>query len=974
MMRRAFTAIEVLLTLGVIAVTAGVSVPLYRNFQIRNDLDLAVAQTVHGLARAQLLSQSGQSDGAWGFRVPEGTVFTGISYELRDATHDEVISLPQDITVSGVTEVMFERVTGKPSVTGIIIFTAGNGDTRTITVSDQGVLIPSDVAAASSDAFAGGSNASGGSNGSDASGASGGDSSTGSTGGTGGSGGSSTVSSSGGTGGTDGTDGGTTGGSTGDNGGASSSSSSSSTSSVACTDRFSVDDDGTIEAAGTVDATFTVLGTGRKDDDQETSVKFSASDDDGDTWSDLFEGTDVDGGKSHVKKNITAGKKIVFKVHGSRGWLFDKTFRSNDRSGHIRVLRKGDKVPDNAFFKNRDGIPAYLKNILDSDNRISIDKYDAVLLTQLGNVDDNAKFSDAVILVHFDQESGSCARNSDPKFKITFERVENTGKGDTARAVFAGPKPVAYMEDQWIPLLGSGSRTMIDGGMTEDVQGIAVERKDGSIRVLLHGSHPGDGKEIVDARVTFSHATVTGVANDTSGNNKTEDPFNSVVNDGAGGDEVKTASDSGSVLFQTRVTAADDGIIIYWKDIVASSSASSSSAGSRTSSSSDDDQCAASYVLGNNGITLSEEADIGFKILGSYATHGKGGPKVDVRMQVSTDDGVTWKPLFGYKNVKGGEADVLRDLASGTKMRFRVEGRSGWLFNKSTTTGDGTSRIRILKNGDATPNTANFKSPGKLQTFVKSRVSQGKAVASKKELVMLTELQDLDAAADYQDVAVVVTIEKPARGGVCGIPAESSSGSSAEAGSANSGTSGSSHTSVAGSATSSSSSSSSGESDDSKRKITICHFPPGNPKNAQTISVAQSAWASHELHGDRQGACTGDEDGDGIQNGDDLCPGTYVPEGVPTSSLIFKRYALTSNEFAFRQGPRRQVSEFTLSDTRGCSCEQIIDVAENVKAYRFGQFPNLLTQIRSLFPFYTDGARKQGCGKTVLQMVQRNSR
>ena len=316
---------------------------------------------------------------------------------------------------------------------------------------------------------------------------------------------------------------------------------------------------------------------------------------------------------------------------------------------------------------------------------------------------------------------------------------------------------------------------------------------------------------------------------------------------------------------------------------------------------------------------------------------------------------------------------MLRDIASGAKVRFRVEGRSGWLFSKSTSTGDGTSRIRLLKNGDACPNTSEFKHPEKLQSFVKNRISQGKATAAKKELVMLTELQDLNDDADYQDAAVVITIEKPASGGVCGIPAESSSSSAAATSVASSVTSVSSHSSVASSANSSSSKEKESDDDD-KKKVTICHFPPGNPKNAQTISVAKSAWASHEAHGDRQGACSGDEDGDGIQNSDDLCPGTYVPENVPSKGLSFDRYALTSNEFAFRFGPQRKVSEFTLADTHGCSCEQIIDVAENSKQYRFSQFPNLLTQIRSLFPFYTEGAKKNGCGKAVLQMVQKNAK
>lgn len=37
--------------------------------------------------------------------------------------------------------------------------------------------------------------------------------------------------------------------------------------------------------------------------------------------------------------------------------------------------------------------------------------------------------------------------------------------------------------------------------------------------------------------------------------------------------------------------------------------------------------------------------------------------------------------------------------------------------------------------------------------------------------------------------------------------------------------------------------------------ITICHTPPGNPNNKQTLTIPQSAWAAHQAHGDVLGAC-----------------------------------------------------------------------------------------------------------------------
>jgi hypothetical protein len=45
-----------------------------------------------------------------------------------------------------------------------------------------------------------------------------------------------------------------------------------------------------------------------------------------------------------------------------------------------------------------------------------------------------------------------------------------------------------------------------------------------------------------------------------------------------------------------------------------------------------------------------------------------------------------------------------------------------------------------------------------------------------------------------------------------------------------------------------------------EKKITICHYPPGNATNPQEISIAESAWPAHEAHGDLKGKCNPDQE------------------------------------------------------------------------------------------------------------------
>jgi hypothetical protein len=72
-----------------------------------------------------------------------------------------------------------------------------------------------------------------------------------------------------------------------------------------------------------------------------------------------------------------------------------------------------------------------------------------------------------------------------------------------------------------------------------------------------------------------------------------------------------------------------------------------------------------------------------------------------------------------------------------------------------------------------------------------------------------------------------------------------------------------------------------------------------------------------------------DSDDDGIPDAEDICPGTVIPEAVPTESLGVNRFALTDGDAIFdttRSPGKKPGQVLTLADTAGCSCAQIIEV------------------------------------------------
>jgi len=72
-----------------------------------------------------------------------------------------------------------------------------------------------------------------------------------------------------------------------------------------------------------------------------------------------------------------------------------------------------------------------------------------------------------------------------------------------------------------------------------------------------------------------------------------------------------------------------------------------------------------------------------------------------------------------------------------------------------------------------------------------------------------------------------------------------------------------------------------------------------------------------------------DLDGDGVPNSLDACAETKIPEGVPTRVLNPNHYALVDGDGVFDtvapKGRSSSMPSFSIADTSGCSCEQILD-------------------------------------------------
>lgn len=136
------TLLEVLLVLALGALIAGIGTPVYQSFQNRNNLDIAASLFVASVRRAHALSQAISDDSSWGVYVESGggTLFRGNSYASRISGFDEFFEIPLTITPSGLSEIVFDKLTGEPQAVGTLTLTSSSNETRIITINAKGMV------------------------------------------------------------------------------------------------------------------------------------------------------------------------------------------------------------------------------------------------------------------------------------------------------------------------------------------------------------------------------------------------------------------------------------------------------------------------------------------------------------------------------------------------------------------------------------------------------------------------------------------------------------------------------------------------------------------------------------------------------------------------------------------------------------------------------------------------------------------
>lgn len=138
---KGFTLIELLLVITLITVISALSLSFgiaFLSTQSADELAADIASTLRR-AESQALFQKNDSEFGVSFLSNTYVLFEGSSYATRAISSDESFVIPFPSSVSGVSEIVFDTLTGVPSATGTIII-SGDTASRTIQINGAGLI------------------------------------------------------------------------------------------------------------------------------------------------------------------------------------------------------------------------------------------------------------------------------------------------------------------------------------------------------------------------------------------------------------------------------------------------------------------------------------------------------------------------------------------------------------------------------------------------------------------------------------------------------------------------------------------------------------------------------------------------------------------------------------------------------------------------------------------------------------------
>lgn len=142
---RGFSLIELLLVISFISILGVMTTAFSARFLTQNAIANTADVLVNDFRKAQMNAMMGKQNSNWGVNFSSSTnmitLYRGTVLGTPDHAFDEMFSVNSGVSVNSHVsfDINFTRSTGVPNTT-IVITLLGAGETRTVTINNQGVV------------------------------------------------------------------------------------------------------------------------------------------------------------------------------------------------------------------------------------------------------------------------------------------------------------------------------------------------------------------------------------------------------------------------------------------------------------------------------------------------------------------------------------------------------------------------------------------------------------------------------------------------------------------------------------------------------------------------------------------------------------------------------------------------------------------------------------------------------------------
>lgn len=134
---KGFSLIELLVVVAIFAILAVVSDSVYVNLKSSSNLKIATTSVVQAIRHAQINSQAVKEDSKWGIEILSNEVIIFKNNYVYPGSLS--LDLPKGIVPSGISEIIFEKMSGSTTTTGTITLTNSSG-VKNILINEKGTI------------------------------------------------------------------------------------------------------------------------------------------------------------------------------------------------------------------------------------------------------------------------------------------------------------------------------------------------------------------------------------------------------------------------------------------------------------------------------------------------------------------------------------------------------------------------------------------------------------------------------------------------------------------------------------------------------------------------------------------------------------------------------------------------------------------------------------------------------------------